>query len=659
MKLHHLAHRVLPKTTRTSIFGAVACALLAPLANAQPERPGWESLPESTIFCLRMPNTAAFIEQVREQSVLGQQVLTPERFEGFKQLLIEENSAEWQEFEDELAEVGFTFEDLLEMSQQPWGLAIVTEPRDHDQPRWIMLAWADLNDEQIDQIFDSQEREMEAAEEAAEHPIVRVDLELAGLPVRQLSSPEIDWIEGDDGEWEEAVTDQTHVLMTRVPGRMIIAVGFPQSGDRISELLEQGEEIDWEVATDVESVHAVLTRYLQDSQGEAGGGFAARVLSNADAAAAVPRKGDSLFEAYGDVSAFFEMVRDTAVEDGMEPEQYDQVMDGLGLNSLGLMAASYYLDNEALIARFWVEASQPRRGLPGTLDGATLPAAPPDWVTTDLRYGHLAYDLGTLYDVIVELATSIGGEEAAMQLQMANGMTQAQTQTDIPGLLRSLGIAHHFVLMPTRTLTMEVEEWDDQAEDFVMVEREVPAQPMAFVWELQDPDVWQRAMNAIIGFSAMAGDEVQVAEEQGFRGLRMDTTGIPMSLMLGPNHLVMGIGPDATARVLSLLNSPPPPADRLANADLADDARAILGDSLQPGFFFQIEDSGKSMLEAKRELLSALDEFTGGDAQLAERIKALLPTDEEMTSSLGVSVGVGTVTESGIRIDAAVGLPAP
>ena len=424
------------------------------------------------------------------------------------------------------------------------------------------------------------------------------------------------------------------------------------------ELLDGGEDIDWDDATDVKSVQAVMTRYLAATQDGGDGAFVTRMLAQPDAAAAVPMKDSSLFEVYADVAALIRLGRQAVVSDGTEPEVFDQLINGLGLDGLGVMAMSYYLQGGALQGRAWFESRQPRRGLLATVSRQTLPAVPPDWVSADLRYAHLAYDLSTLYDVIVEVAMAMGSDEVGMQLEMANNMTRAQTQSDIPGILRGLGIGHHIVLLPSRNVTMEVDQWDFDNEQMETVETELLVQPVALVWSLPDAGLWQRVMTVATGFSAMAGGEISTVEEQGFRGLRTDATGLPTALMLGPNHLVLGVGPDVTARTLSLLNNPPAPADRLANSGLIDEARAILGDALRPGFFFQIEDGSASMIDAKRELLLELTQ-TSDDAAMVERLKTLLPTDDELRESFGVTASIGSIGDTGFRLDTVFSLPAP
>ncbi len=504
---------------------------------------------------------------------------------------------------------------------------------------------------------------MEERDEDADNPAQRTDLELAGTQVRQFAIPETDWIESQDGEWEEAVIDRGHLLLTRLPGRMIVAIAPPQSQDNVRALLDDGatvEDLDWDTVTDVQAVQAVLTRFLETTQDNADGAFAPRMLAQADAATTVPQKDHSLFEFYADAAKLIDLGRQAAMLNGTDITAFDQGIQTLGFDHLGLLTGSYYLADQALYGRFWAELPQPRQGLPGTLDGQTLPASPPDWVAADLSYGHFAYDLTKLYDVVTKIAVAMVGPDANMQIQMANGMVMGQTQADIPTILRALGTAHRIVMLPTRPVLTEVTQWDEDAEDMVTVEKEVDTQPVAAVWDLQDGDVWQRVMAVITNFSAMAGPDanIETVEEQGFHGLRSTQQGITTSLMLNDNHLVIGVGPDVTARVLSLLNNPPPAADRLNNADLMDQARAILGDDMKPSLFFSLQDAGIGVTDGVHAAIRSL-EGGGLEPDLAARLKALIPSDEDLRASFGVSVGVGTLTDSGIRFDSANALPAP
>lgn len=642
-----------PACAAVAVCGAT---LLDQPASAE-LRPGWESLPGETVFALRMPDTAGFVEQLREQTIFGQRVLTEERLDGLKQLFMEENAEEWEEFTGELESYGFTPEDLVEIGQEPWGMGVVLEPREGIAPRAILMFWADLEEDVIDRVFAAQERAME--EDGAEHATTRTDVELAGLDTRQLMIPEIDWVEDADGEWNEGVADQTLVLMTRLPGRMVVALGTPQADDTAVA----GDGTDWEAVTDAELVRAVTARFLESMQAGKDGAFAARILGNPDAAAVVPMKDESLVELYGDVQPLLDLARAGAAESGDEP-QFDATMQALGFDTVGVFAGSYYLSDEAIRGHVFAQMSEPRNGLPATLDAATLPAEPPAWVPTDMSYGHLGYDLSKLYDVIVAVAQAVAPEQAMQQIQMANGMVQMQTQSDIPSILRAFGTAHRIVVLPSRKVTMEIEEWDYDSEEFVTIEREVPTQPVAVVWDIADQPLMDRLLNAAIGFAAMGGQGVEPVEEQGFRGLRMTQAGPTVSLMLGPQQLVVGVGPDVTSRVLSLLNNPPAADASLAGSPLMAEARALLGDALKPGLAFQMDDGGRSMAEVIPMVLDTIRqeaEFNGDDVDTAllDRIETLMPSAEDMEASFGVNVGVGTMTGAGLRFDGALSTPAP
>ncbi|MEM9881722.1 MAG: hypothetical protein AAF800_02245 [Planctomycetota bacterium] len=655
-----------PRLCRSTCLAATLLLLPTPPAAAE-LGPGWEALPGETIAALRAPDTQGFLDALAETRA-GQLIFTQERFDGVLALIEEADPEQWETFAGDLEEAGFTVEDLLKLARSSWGGGVVATPQDDEVlPRFSVLAWADLTEEEIDQLYASMDRNDEEPEEGQR----RVDLELAGLPVRQYSNAEEEYERAEwDAEDQEAKpyepqkTDESHLLVTRMPGRLLVAVGFPQSGDRIERMLAEGtapDQIDWDEATRVELLHATFARFLEAQEGGAGDdAFAGRMLGEADIADAVG-KDASLLEYYLDVPRVMDVIESAvAEEEGAEDAQmFATVIEALGLDGLGVAAGSAHLGEGALRLDTFVQMAAPRAGLLATLDGQTLPAAPPAWVPAGVSYGHLAYDLGKLYDVVIQTITATAGPEAAQQVMMGNMMVQAQVQADIPTILRSLGVAHRAVVMEGREVTAEVQEYDFDAEEMKTVERTTYVQPTALVWDPSDAAVWDRVMAAIKGFAPMAGPDsgIELTDEQGFTGLRVENPqmGTPMGFMLGQGHLVLGIGPEATARTLTALTAPP------AGGGLADSEDYRAGDALlgyEPGIAFGIQDLRKDAIAGKRQFdLAVRNGQIDLDPELADKIRALLPTDDEINESFGVSVGQVTMTDGGLKYKAASAMP--
>lgn len=664
-------------------LAVVLLGIFSPQARAEPAA-GWRALPAETVFCFRMPHTRAFMDNFRADTLAGRHIFTAEKFEQVKQLIAENDQENWDAMVADLAEAGFTIDDLLQIARNSWGVGVVADPREGEAlPRLMMIGWADMDDADIDRVYAALDKaEAEGTDEANNR---RVRFELAGLEVRQYSSAEmgmdreVDWSLPDDfdtmspeqqeahwakiekleAEAKSAKIDETHILLTRMPGRMVMALGFPQSSDKVREMLAAEQDIDWDAATDVASVKSRLEDYLKALDGGADDSFAARVVADPAAAAAVASE-QPLFEFYADGPALLDLIGlGIGVDSGEdEARQYRAVMDALGFNGLGVIAGSGHFNEGALRFDAFMQMAAPRAGLLGTLDGQTLPAAPPAWVPADVSYFHLAYDLGKLYDVVIDTMRQFMSPEEMQQVEVGNGFVQSQVEADIPTLLSSLGIRHSVTVAAAQPITRQVEEYDVETESFKIVERTTTMQPLALVWELADEAVWSRVMTTLKGFAPMtagpdSGLEI-IEDEAGFTGMRLDAFGLPMGFMLGQSKLVYGLGPDITDQTVAAINAPPA-------AGLVGSALYRQGDALinyRDGIFFSIQDGGRDLVSYMRQMVQLLEENPEGyDPAHIERIKQLLPSEDDLRAAFGVAVGQVTLGDNGLTYEAAAATP--
>lgn len=659
-----------------------ATSLLTPAAAA-PATPGWEALPAETVACIRMPNTQAFIENFRANTIAGQRLFTAERFDQVMELIKTENAADWEEFQEDLAEIGFTTDDLMEFAQSNWGAAFIADTRGDGQlPRMIMLGWADLEDADIDRIYAAIDK---ANEENPDADVRRTDLELEGVAVRQYSSaemgmdreanwdtPEDFWEKTEEEQqafWDEqekikeaaeyTKIDETHALLARVPGRMIVAIGVPQSKDKVREMIAAGQDIDWDAATDSESVQAVFARYLAAQDGGAEDSFAAKMLAQPEAAAAVGQ-GETFLEFYADGAQALSLIGlGIGIESGEDnAQQYHATMQSLGLDKLGVTASSVFFADGAVRTNSFVQMPN-RTALPTTLDGQTLSAAPPAWVPAGVTYFHLAYDLGKLYDVVIQTMQDLGGPEVMQQVQMGNMMVQGYAQADIRSILSALGTRHAGILLEGQEITFDAQEYDYETGETKTVERTTYVRPGALVWELSDANIWTNVITAAKNFAPMAGPDsgITVTDEQGFTGLRYDQGPMPGALMVGQGKLVVSFGPDVTARTLSLINNPPAGENAMVNSPLYLEGGQLI--DYRDGIMFVIQDAGEDAVNSVRQLMSTL---AGGNSNiepgLLEKIKQIVPNDEDLRASFGVNVGQAYMTESGWVYEGATSTPA-
>ncbi|MEM1107297.1 MAG: hypothetical protein AAGH99_01245 [Planctomycetota bacterium] len=662
-------------------LGTLTSAFTSPAAIAEPG-PGWEALPAETVFAFRMPHTQTFLEELRANTVAGQRIFTAEKVDQILTLVQQENEADWQDMVDGLAEYGFTLDDLMAIAKNNWGMGVVAQERGADElPRMLLLGWADMEDADIDRIYAAIDKAWE--ENEINEYSRRLEYELAGLTISRFSNgvtgPDrvIDWDTPDDfnlmtpdqqnAHWEElqkmndevewVKIDEGHLMLTRMPGRLLVAHAFPQSADNVRKLMEIDPDIDWDMATDVDTGERIFANFIESLDGGAEDSFAAKVLAQPDAAAAVASE-LSLFELYADGPALLDLIEVAiASEEGEEDaRQFRTVMDALGFDGLGVIAGSGYLADGAFRADFFSQMDSPRSGLLGTLDGQTLPAAPPAWVPAGVSYGHLAYDLGKLYDVVVQAAQAVGGPEVMQQVQFGNMMVQGQIQADIPTILSSLGIRHSFIAAESREITIETEQYDVETETFKTVETTQMMQPFALVWELEDPVVFDRIMNTAKGFAAGAGEMVQFVDEQGFTGVRSDAAGMSMGVMLGQGKLVVGVGPEILTETLAAINNPPAGEASLVGSPLYREGEALLG--AQENILYVIQDTGADWVSYKKQIVKLIEEQGDLDDALLEEIKALLPSDADLKAAFGVTVADAVMTESGLVYRGATALPA-
>ncbi len=677
---HFLTRRPIAISRRWLAPVVATAALLPSLTYAGP---AWEALPDDTVFALRMPNTRAFIDEFKNNTVAGQRIFTAERFDKLKQLLQNQDPDDWQEFNEAIESYGFTLTDLMELAQSNWGMGFVTTPRGEDElPRMLLLGWAEMDEEKIDRIFaalDQTDQNPEAAE-----ALRRADYELAGVPVRQYSiaqegmDRETDWSTPDgfyelteaqqDDHWKKVEEesnkaqytkiDETHMLFARRPGQIVMGLGLPQSQETVRGMIAEGQEISWDQATDIESVKSTLEAFLSSVEQEKTNGFAQRMMDQPDAAATVGKE-NTLFEFYGDLSKSLSLIGDgiRLESDAEAAEMYQKSLASLGLDKLGVIAGTGYFSDQSIRYQMFAQAGE-RSALPATLDGQTLPAGPPAWVPAGVSYFHLAYDLSKLYDVVMQSIADLAGPEAAQQSQMANNLVQMYAGADIPTILKALGTRHSVMLLEAQPMKMTSREWDFEAEEMKEVENEIFMRPGAIVWELADAPVLQQVMAAIKGFAGAAEEQgVGVVDEQNFTGVRMSQEPFPASFMVGEKHMMFGFGPDISGRTLTLLNTPPAQDNRLATSSLSEEAAQLI--DYREGIAFFINDSGEDIIGSKRMMSHAIGtDSNDEDTEMMQQLLELLPSDEDLRASFGVSVGQMYMTEGGLVYEGAAATPA-
>lgn len=664
-----------------------AC-LLKPAAAAD-LAPSWTLVPESTVLIARA-SPAKFLEALRRQTKFGAVVLSEDRVARGLELFKSENSAKWEAMVKDLGEVGLKPEELAGLLAGDTGFALAVEPRGERAPLMVGLTWLEPGEELAERTIKAVQAMLEKLADDPHAP-QRVDLDLAGREVMHLTIPVMrpENLDAEDFAPEEDDDDETpspeslqkrrealieklknrktieadrvHVFVARVEGRLLVANTFGQAS---AEVLAQDEEergkLDWDKLTGVEEATGVFARFLEAHAGQ-GAGHAAELLNVPGLAAALP-EGVPLFEIIGDPRPLVKLLT------GAQKE-LEETLKTLGLDAVGPLAIRTALDGTVFRGGVFLSAPEPRGGVLSLLDQTPLTPAPPAWVPASaLDFQQFSFDLGVAFAKIKELAISMGGDQARQGFVRIETPVQTFLQTDLVTLLSSLGHEHSVVSFVPKTDAAAATDEDEPAA--------AVSQRAGVVWQVKDEQLWQRVMQTIGQFAPAAGGAVQAAEEQGFNGYRIQQGPAPLGLFLGRGYLVLGIGEEVTESLLSVLRNPPQGKASMAASGLVERAAALLPPA--PCLTYQLGDGGLSVKTTKRAIEQLIDlpleqrarlarlpgsaidpGDTAAATALAAKLKALVPSDDELEGVLGVSVGQTMVNEHGLSGQSAVELPAP
>ena len=687
------------KTLNRLFAPLVFCLLIRPVAAAD-LAPSWTCVPDSTVLVARA-EFAKFLEALRRQTKFGAVVLSEDRVSRGFDLWKSEDKAEWEKFSEELGKQGLKTEDLGQLFAGEIGYALTIEQRGERDPLFVGLAWLEPGEDLAERLVKAIQSGVE--EQADEpNPTRRVDLELAGQQVMHLTIPVMhaenldadefapDEFDDDDDKpsspealekrreklieklknRKQVEADRVHVFIARLGGRLVLAHTYSQSS---KEVLGKDEDehgkIDWDELTGVEETTGVFSRFLEAHAGQ-GAGRSTELLNTPGLSATLP-EGAPLLEIIGDprplILAFTLHQRMANKEAGAAAgeDQISKTLGGLGLDTLGAVAYRAALDGTTLRSGLFVSAPAPRQGILGLLDQEPLEPAAPQWVPVNVQdFQQISFDLGEAYSKIKELTISLAGDQVRQGFQQIEAPLQGLLQTDLATLLSSIGRQHSVIQFPPKGGDA------NQPGEARFTER------VGLVWQVKDEQLWQRVMQTLGNFAGAAGGAVKPAEEQGFNGYRLQQGPIAGGLFLGRGYLVLGVGEEVTESLLSTLRNPPEGEAAMRTSSLAERAASLLPKA--PCLAFQLSDAGQSVKTTKRTIENLIDlpstqraalaqlpgaPVPAGDsaasAAFAAKLKALLPSDEELEGVLGVSVGQTTVNEHGLSSQSALELPAP
>lgn len=637
-------------------------------------RSSWQCLPTDTVFALRVPNGKAIVNALKETTKLGSVLLDDDRTLRFWELLSDQK--EWDELREKLGEYGLSPDDLSPLIGGETGFAVMMQRpparrSEGPQPRSFALAWVVPGSDLSQRLMGAIQQELENRRDE-EPAIRRMDMDLDQHSVMLLTVPQVEADPGagpfqlpdDFGELSpeqqrEAIRQAKaeakanrkttiqyrHVLLTVLEDRLLAAASLDPTDDPDDR-------------NRVDHLTAVFQQFLAAHSGEAGS-FVARVESHPGIQQALPQEGVVFFELLADVSPALEMLLDHEATEADEAAQTAaRVIRSLGVDQLGVVGFRSSLVDSVARSGIFVEAPSPRTGILGVLDQPTLDPEPEPWVPSSVvEYGHLSLDLGKLYTMIKELIIQEVGEPVETQFGQMERAVQGVAKADLATVLSSLGHQHTVLSFEPQMEEVNVPDGQPFA---------APTDRMAMVWRVQDEALWNRLFQAGQAFVPLAQGAVEFGEEQGFSGYRAANELFDGGLFLGKGYLILAIGKDVIEQVLSVLNHPPTGKDALRNSDAFARGSNLL--PLEPGLSFELSDDNRyagfmsQMVDSLTTQLMMQAQQTDSDKRyrdFLQRLRALMPTEEEFENIFGVGVGYMRATEHGLEIKTANELPAP
>jgi hypothetical protein len=626
-------------------------------------------LPDEALAVVRFPAPAEVIKTLREKTKFGTVLFSPERVAKMRELVESEGGEGWTSFLENLEKYNLKPEDGLGLLEGEIGGAFLSAPREGQKNLLMWVYWIEPEKDLGDRLYAALEKVIEE-DQATEYPVNRVDLNLAGYNVMRVAQvvggPKPVEMEEEfpDADDEEAMkrymekyeklqaeakivqVDQLNYFVARRENRFLIGMTQPNSGRTTSD--EEETAPNWDEVSGIEAATELFGKFLAlHESGETG--IVQKALSAPGVADSLP-EGQVFMEMFLDFPSIISLSQKNADEKAL------RMLELTGMKGMGPMSYRGTVDGNVIRFTGMLSLPQPRSGALTLFEQELLPSEPIEWAPASaVGYTHVSFDLVKLYEKVKELSIAEEPETATEQFETLERQCNGLFQTDVAGLLGSLGKRHTVItLMP---------ELNPQ-----IVNPDMPTAPMAnrvaFVWQLGDEAVWQKVIQLGAAFAGSSGGAVTSVEEQGFKGLRLTTPTFQGGVFVGQNYLMVGIGPGVVENVLSTLKNPPALADSLRGSELMQRAGQLM--PLEPGIAFQISDNGRLLPVQREAFLKGLDIGYAAEAgpgaeqnALMQKIKALVPSEEEMQGLMGVSISHATVNEHGLILRTASELPAP
>jgi hypothetical protein len=612
-------------TTRTGLATGLALAgSLGFQLQAIDNTNARNHLPAKTLVAVEVPDGAAAGTALATTKV-GQWLLDEARWQPVLKILQSYDQASFEEFDEELEEIGLSTAQLPQLLNGPAGFAVLVEKAfdgfdDLDDQAtgyvWLTPA-AEISEEILAEISEALADEQRVDHEMAGHTVIEIVPPQAGDPAENL----------DDDEWDPSSVLQPHLLMVLEQDGVRLLVSPP--------------------TTESDAALGRMQAWLSGS-------------GDLLADAAQRPSSDSLYLLRAELHA--QHLPPLVSEE--DREEFNKFWSAFGLDSLTSSFFDMYMDNSVLRQKMHLGLPAPRQGMMRLWDMAAIDPAPAPWAPANATaYSHFATDMPLLYELIGEMVIALGGEEARQEMMEYESMMPIYAGgVTLPALLDAFG--------------PRIGMLDDGLEAGNYTQR------LGIVWDLRDPAVFKQLFQALKPFAA-GMPFLEFVEEQGIPGLRFtspasaDEVPVTGGFFIHPQYLVFGMGDGMIEELLAAVNNP---NNGLAQTDLPDACATVLPPV--PGLMQQYADFGKHyadlmpvMQEMFRQLLQDEIDATEYDpdwddpeyaAELErerEALEALMliyddlfPEDSFWLKAFGVVTGYVIATSDGVVLESATEL---
>lgn len=691
--------------TFSSLALAAAIYPALPAATTADEpAPSWMALPEETVVLLRLPGGETFFNALRQQTKLGAVLFSADRVQRVRNLLREQllNDSD-EELHKALGRFDLKPDDWQNLFHGDLGAAVTLEPRKGRAPLVVVLGWLEPGEEVSQRLVAAVQTLLsELADEAADAP-KRNDLNLAGHDVMHVEirchekvMPEVPDFDDDDDDASEGKlqaqvekfkqrlkdgkqveVDRIHLFLARLGGRLLWASTVPQSSGEIKKKSDaEREAIDWDALTGLDDVTGVFSRFLAAHDSPSPGG-PRRLLETPGLQATLP-DGIPLLEILGDPRPLLKLT-----ELAQNPAQVKKALEATGVAGIGPLAMRTALDGGALRSGIFLSMPAPRPGLLALVDQTPLAPEPPAWVPANaIDYQQVTFAIGKAYRRLKEMAVAESGDAGRQSFDQIETLAKTFLQVELAALLDSLGEQWSFVTFTPRFGPPAKAADDDDDDDEKPAVPEI-VQRIGIVVKIDNEQPWKQLLQVIARFGqGGAAGGFKMVEEQGFSGCRMEQGQSQIGVFVGSGYLAVGIGPEVSESLLSVLTSPPAGKKSMRSSGLVERGRALLAP--QPCFSYELADAGANAKVTRQAIQSVVEALLGTNMtaapqsrlglgvplpfgsgvsperkELLDKIKSLLPSDDELEGMLGVSIDQTVVTDDGLMMQSASELPAP